>query len=259
VRSDRHLLGRMLRNLVENAIKFTDRGGVRLTCGVSDGRARIEVHDTGIGIPADQQEQIFVEFHQIGNPARDRSQGIGLGLSIVQRLGKLLNHPVLVRSTTGEGTVFSIDVPLSTAEMNETSTQTSPTRQYSGDGRLAVLVDDELNVLQGLEALLHAWGFETVTGISAEQALERLLVDGRTPVVILADYRLGNHRTGLEAIQSIRQQAGSTVPGIILTGETTLDWEADAVAQHLKVIIKPVSPRMLSELLESMLGAASTP
>ncbi|OYD80299.1 ATP-binding protein [Azospirillum brasilense] len=257
VRSDRHLLGRILRNLVENAIKFTEHGGVRLVCGVDHGHLRLEVQDTGIGIPADQQEQIFVEFHQIGNAARDRSQGIGLGLSIVQRLAQLLDHPVSVRSAPGEGAVFRIDIPLVVAEMTATSMPTALSQGCSGAGRLVVLVDDEISVLQGLEALFQDWGFETITGISADQALERLRVDGRTPVVILADYRLGEHRTGLEAIRSVREQAGLPIPGVILTGETVLDWEPEATAQDLKVLIKPVAPHKLAAQLNSILGTAA--
>lgn len=112
VHSDQFLLGRMVRNLVENAIKYTERGSVRLVCRVVDDRARIEVHDTGIGIPPDQREAIFMEFHQIDNPGRDQAKGLGLGLSIVQRLAKVLDHPVSVQSTPGQGSVFTVDVPL---------------------------------------------------------------------------------------------------------------------------------------------------
>jgi PAS domain S-box-containing protein len=111
VHSDQLLLGRMVRNLVENAIKYTERGSIRLACCVVGDRVRLEVHDTGIGIAPDQLEAIFMEFHQIDNPQRDQAKGLGLGLSIVQRLSKLLDHPVSVQSTPGRGSVFTVDVP----------------------------------------------------------------------------------------------------------------------------------------------------
>ncbi len=149
VRSDRHLLDRMLRNLLENAIKYTREGAIQLTCRRVGGRARIEVSDTGVGIPAEELDAIFVEFHQIGNPERDRTKGLGLGLSIVQRLANLLDHPVSVQSTPGQGSVFMVDVPLGVADAvraAEPFLDVAP----DGDGRLAVLIDDEPDVLLGL-------------------------------------------------------------------------------------------------------------
>ncbi len=142
VRSDRNLLGRMIRNLVENAIKYTEHGSVSVTCRVVDGRARIEVSDTGIGIPADQQDLIFQEFHQVGNPDSDQAKGLGLGLSIVQRLAKLLDHPVTVRSTPGQGSVFTLDLPLGATDALRPRTPSTSTAPDDG-GRLAGRIEDE--------------------------------------------------------------------------------------------------------------------
>ncbi|OYD83879.1 PAS domain-containing protein [Azospirillum brasilense] len=248
VRSDRHLLDRMIRNLVENAIKYTERGSVRLECRIADGCARITVHDTGIGIAPDHLDAIFLEFHQIGNPERDRTKGLGLGLSIVQRLAKLLEHPVTVRSTLGQGSVFMIDVPLGEAAAVQAPEPFAAVAPHGG-GRLVVLIDDEADVLLGLCTIFHGWGFDTVAGTSAEQASERLKTDGRTPAVIVSDYRLGANKTGVDAVRLIREQVGITLPGMVLTGETAAELRDEVAKQGLEIVIKPVVPRQLHEAL----------
>ncbi|HYD66690.1 PAS domain-containing protein [Azospirillum sp.] len=256
VRSDRHLLGRMVRNLVENAIKYTECGGIRLVCRVTNGHARIEVHDTGIGIPPDQRELIFVEFHQVGNPGRSRTQGLGLGLSIVQRLSRLLNHPVTLQSTQEQGSVFTVDIPLGETDAVR-PVELFAAVQPDGAGRLAVLIDDDTDVLLGLRNMFRDWGYETVTGTSVEQTLERLREDGRTPVAIVSDYRLGENRTGMEAVRLVREQVGSVVPGVLLTGETGTGLYAEAAEHGLGIVIKPVTPRQLYEVLKQFLGEAA--
>ncbi|MBP2314410.1 PAS domain-containing protein [Azospirillum soli] len=256
VRSDRHLLGRMVRNLVENAIKYTEQGSIRLECRIVGGRARIAVHDTGIGIAPDQQELVFMEFHQIANPERDRNKGLGLGLSIVQRLAKLLDHPVSIQSRPGQGSVFSVDVPLGAPHaVRPAEPFAAMTRD--GDGRLAVLIDDEADVLLGLQEIVRGWGYDTVIGTSAEQVLERLRADGRTPAVIVTDYRLADLRTGGDAVRLIREQVGVAVPGVILTGDTGPGLRAEATRQGLGIVIKPVVPRQLHEALKKLLGEAA--
>lgn len=256
VRSDRHLLGRMVRNLIENAIKYTEQGGIHLECRVVGVRAHLEVHDTGIGIAPDQQDLVFVEFHQVANPERDRNKGLGLGLSIVQRLSKLLDHPVSMRSVPGRGSVFTVDVPLGeprAVRPSEPFAAVAP----NGGGRLAVLIDDEADVLLGLREIVRDWGYDTITGISAEQARERLRMDGRTPAVIVSDYRLAENRTGVDAARLVREQVGAMVPGVILTGDTGPELRAEAAKQGLGIVIKPVAPRLLHETLKKLLGEAA--
>ncbi|HYG84844.1 MAG TPA: PAS domain-containing protein [Azospirillum sp.] len=253
VRSDRHLLGRMLRNLVENAIKFTDAGTVRLHCHADARLARLEVADTGIGIPREQQERVFEEFHQLANPARDRGRGLGLGLSIVRRLSTLLEHPVSVRSEPGRGTVFTVLVPLGEARSVAPALAPSTVPVNAG-GRLAVLVDDEPDVLWGLREMFRDWGYEAVVGTSIAQALERLAEDGRTPTVIVADYRLGDEGTGLDAVRRIRERAGGAVPAVILTGETAPEVREAATQAGVGLAIKPVTPRQLHVVLRHQLG-----
>ena len=255
VRSDRNLLGRMVRNLIENAIRYTEVGFVRLECHVADGHALIEIQDSGIGIPPDQREMIFEEFHQLDNPARDRARGLGLGLSIVKRLSGLLRHPVEVRAAPGRGSVFSIRVPLGQAVVP--AAEVAPLPKVSGRGRLALLVDDDVIVLLGLQTILREWGYDTLIGASAEEAVARLKADGRTPDVVVADYRLREGRTGTEAVQRIREAVGAEVPGIILSGEAGREWQQDAKGLGLGLAFKPVTPRQLHEVLTRHLGTAA--
>ena len=267
VRSDRVLLGRMLRNLVENAVKYTERGGVEIAVraldGPSGGQVRVEVADTGIGIPPDQLDQIFAEFHQVNNPERDRARGLGLGLAIVQRLSAILNHPVEVRSQLGRGSVFTIDVPLDRAGVEaEAGTPPAAPVEPHRDGRapLALLVDDDAIVLLGLRDMFREWGYEVLIAGSTDQAIERVRQAGRIPDAMLVDYRLREGRVGTEAVERIRSMAGTPVPAMVLTGETGPECEEDAAQHGLKVVRKPVTPRQLRRALDRALesGRART-
>nr|WP_246499962.1 PAS domain-containing protein [Azospirillum soli] len=263
VRSDPTLLGRMLRNLVENAIRFTERGRVTLACVPDGDRLRIEVQDTGIGIPPDQFEAIFEEFHQVANPERDRGQGLGLGLAIVKRLSVFLDHPVEVRSALGRGSVFSIAVPRAEAarcapcsaepKTHPPGTDAGPKNSGPkdiGKGRLAVLVDDDAIVLLGLRAMMQDWGYTTLIAGSIDQAVDAVHRSGRVPDIIIADYRLRDGRIGTEAVQQIRKAVGHAIAGIILTGEAGPDCRLDAARNGLGIAFKPVTPRQLLGVLE---------
>ncbi|HEY0833770.1 MAG TPA: ATP-binding protein [Azospirillum sp.] len=257
VRSDATLLGRMIRNLVENAVRYTDRGGVRLECRVDDGQARIRVSDSGIGIPAEHLEAIFQEFHQVATPERDRSQGLGLGLAIVQRLSRLLDHAVEVRSAPGRGSTFTIVVPLAAPAAEPARPAAAEASAPTTAGRFVVLIDDDAIVLLGLQAMFREWGCEVLIAGSAEQALERLNGTERTPDLIVADYRLRAGRVGTEAILAIRERVGAAVPAVLLTGETGPECQRDAAAHGLGVAHKPVTPRQLQGELERRLGKAA--
>ena len=248
VRSDRTLLGRMLRNLVENALRYTERGGVRVTCHADGPTLRIEIADSGIGIPPDHLDRIWEEFHQVGNPERDRTQGLGLGLAIVQRISGLLGHRVDVRSAPGHGSVFTISVPAAPSR-SSTVPKAAPSVER-GAGQFAVLVDDDAIVLLGLKAMFEEWGYQVLVAGSTDDALARLERAGRTPDIVVADYRLREGRVGTEAILSIRQRYGESIPGIILTGETGPEAQRDAAAHGLRVIHKPVTPRQLGKALD---------
>lgn len=259
VRSDRVLLGRMIRNLVENAVRYTERGRIEIGCDVVGDRLRIHVTDTGIGIAADQLPRVFEEFHQVGNQERDRSQGLGLGLSIVQRIGQLLDHPVSVRSEPGKGSAFCIDVPLGKAETGTGAAEPAAVEALpagKGEERFAVVVDDDAIVLLGLQAILKDWGYEVLIAGSAEQALEKLRAGNRTPDIVIADYRLRDGKIGTDAILAIRNLFGLPIPGIIVTGETGPECQRDAAQHGLGLMHKPVTPRQLGSAVERYMNAA---
>jgi PAS domain S-box-containing protein len=255
VRSDPVLLGRLVRNLVENALRYTELGGVELACVPLDGKVRLEVRDTGIGIPAEHLGRIWEEFHQVGNPERDRQQGLGLGLAIVRRLADLLGHTVKVRSEPGHGSVFSVEMPLGLGRIKDVPVRAPPSAPAAveGRGRLAVLVDDDAIVLTALQAILGEWGFEVLAAGSTDQALAQLGEADRMPDIVIADYRLRDGRMGTEAIARIREMFGTHIPGVILTGETGTECQRDAAAHSLLVVHKPITPRQLGKVIEQEL------
>ncbi|TWA85919.1 PAS domain S-box-containing protein [Azospirillum brasilense] len=262
VRSDRVLLGRMVRNLLENAVKYTERGAVQIAVRTLDDTAqgalaRIEVSDTGIGIPPDQLTRIFAEFHQINNPERDRARGLGLGLAIVQRLSAILDHPVEVKSQPGRGSVFAITVPVAAVEAPLPPPPTTSLFTGGRDAPRALLVDDDAIVLLGLRDMFREWGYEVLIAGSADEAVAKVEADGRTPDVMLVDYRLREGRVGTEAVVRVRAMAGWDVPAMILTGEAGPECETDAAAHGLEVVRKPVTPRQLRRVLDRAMATQS--
>ena len=259
VRSDRTMLGRIIRNLVENAVRYTEHGGIMVSCRMEKDSVWIDVADTGIGIPADQITMIFDEFHQIGNPERDRSRGLGLGLSIVQRLSRILGHEVRVRSELGKGSVFSVEAPIHLSmDVRETAPKDDQILNLVGRGRLALLIDDDTIVLMSLRTLLEEWGYDTLISGSPDQAVAIVAEAGRRPDVIVADYRLRAGRNGCEAIMDVRNELGLEIPGIILTGETGAECARDIARYGLGMIHKPVMPSQLWAVLQRLLGSTSS-
>ncbi len=251
VDSDPTLLGRIVGNLVENALKYTAKGGVLIGCRRRGDRVRIEVWDTGVGIPPGRLDDIFEEFVQVGNPERDRTQGLGLGLAIVKRLSRLLDHPMSVRSVPGRGSVFAVTVPLrgGAAAVPAPAVVTD-----QGQGVVA-LIDDEAIILEGMQAMLDAWGFRVIAESDLESALERLAEAGVAPDAVVADYRLRGGRTGGEAIQAMRTAYGADLPAVVLTGDTGPELEAEARRAGFAVLHKPVRPDALRRLLRELIQA----
>ncbi|PWC34793.1 hypothetical protein TSO352_29160 [Azospirillum sp. TSO35-2] len=244
VRSDPNLLARMLRNLCQNALKFTETGSVLVRCRPLGTALQIEVEDTGIGIPADKQEAIFEEFQQLANEHRDRKQGLGLGLAIVQRLSDLLDHPVEVRSVPGRGSAFIVTLPMTVAPVaRRAEAEVIPIAR--GEGRFVVVVDDEELVRLGVKTLIESWGYDVSDFISGPQALAALPGSQRVPHIIVSDYRLPDGKSGVEVIRGIRALFGTPIPAILLTGETTRECTDAAAADDISVLHKPISPSQL--------------
>ncbi|MBP2292375.1 PAS domain-containing hybrid sensor histidine kinase/response regulator [Azospirillum rugosum] len=257
VRTDPALFGRMVQNLVDNAVRYTGEGRILVGCRRRGDLLRVEVWDTGIGIPAGQTEEIFEEFTQIGNPERDREKGLGLGLAIVKRLSRLLGHRVSVRSVHGRGSVFWVEVPLQATVRLRPPAQRSEIVVGDGAGRgVIVLIDDEPVVLSSLRAVLESWGFEVVAAESATEAIQLLAARERPPAVILADYRLREGRTGTEAIRDVCDLYRRAIPSIIITGDTAPERIREAEASGISVLHKPVTPPVLLSALTQTMGNA---
>src|SRR5574337_775716 len=250
VTSDPSLLARMVRNLVENAIRYTERGWVSLSARVEGDRVHVEVEDSGIGIAPDQLKRIFEEFHQVGNPGRDKTRGLGLGLAIVERLSAILDHPVTVTSTLGRGSTFSIALPLAPAAGAVAAAPRAAPQAEAGEGRRVVLIDDDEMVLEALGRTFAGWGYDVVTAGSEDEALSRLLPGSAPPQLIVADYRLRDGRVGTDAIRHIRERCASPVPGIVLTGETGEEYVAEAKVLGVAVLHKPVTSQQLAGALK---------
>lgn len=255
-RSDPALLERILSNLVANALRYTQHGGVCVGVRRRGRVLHMEVWDTGVGIPPDKQEQVFQEFVQLGNPQRQRDKGLGLGLAIVQRLGRLLEHPISLRSVPGRGTVFSVAVPRAERRELPLARDAIIPGGYFFDGLRVLFIDDDADVLEAVRAFLAQLGAHVVTAQSHVQAREAVAADGRAPDVLLSDYRLAGALDGVDVIEALRAEFGAGIPAAIITGEsaqTALQRVADA---GLPLLHKPVRADTLEALLVDLLGRA---
>ncbi|WP_247878323.1 PAS domain S-box protein [Azospirillum sp. TSO22-1] len=252
VRSDPVLLERILRNLIENALRYTERGGVLLGCRRCGDRLRVEVWDTGVGIEPDKQADIFEEFFQVGNVERDRSKGLGLGLAVVRRLARLLGHEVTVRSVPGKGSVFALDMPVVVAAADAQPAKVESARPRDG---LILVIDDEPLVRLGLQAMLEGWGYRVLSAGSVEEAV-RHIESGAWPHAILADYRLRGGETGLDAIRAIHGRLNTAVPATVITGDTAPERLVEVREGGYALLHKPVAAHELRATVGEMLRAA---
>ena len=222
VRSDPRLLEQTLRNLLANAVKYTERGKILLGCRRRGDKLRVEVWDTGIGIPAEQLRAVFEEFHQIDNAARERNRGLGLGLAIVQRISDLLGHAIDVRSWPGRGSVFALEVPL--GENKQRLPSGAKTMEaIAGPIGAILIVEDDPAVREMLQILFEGEGHRTTAVADTDQALALAARGVLLPDVIVADYNLPGDLTGAEIITRLRQSLRREIPAIILTGDISSD------------------------------------
>ena len=261
VQSDPALVELILRNLVSNAIRYSDAGGLLVACRKRGTQAVLEVWDTGIGIAPEQQAEVFKEFHQLGNPERDRRKGLGLGLAIAQGLARTLGHALSLRSTPQRGSVFRLFLPL---------VQVTPIRRLAPDinqsalmesGRLrgtrVLVVDDDETVLSGMAQLLSQWGCEVHTASAIGQALVRVQV--QRPDIVISDYRLRGQRTGADAIIALRELLGMQLPALIITGDTAPERLREVMGSGIPLLHKPLAPGALYRALVDLLGKEKTP
>ena len=248
--SDMFMLQRILNNLVSNAIRYTATGSIFIGCRQRNNILRIEVRDSGIGITKDELGDIFEEFYQSGNPERDRSKGLGLGLAIVERLCTLLDHKLDVQSAPDIGSIFSVDVPISHETDLQTAKSTSAGSFTSDVAGLNVLViDDEELIREAMATTLKDWDCTALLADSAESAIEQLQNNKLIPDIIISDYRLRENKTGVEAIQKINQFCKKDIPAIIVTGDTAANRLKEAKDSGYHLLHKPVSPAKLRSVM----------
>lgn len=250
VDSDPMMLKQVLGNLLSNAFRYTRSGGVLLGCRRRGASVEIQIWDTGPGIPADQHAMVFEEFVQLQNPARDRTQGLGLGLAIVRRTAALLQHPLKLVSVTGRGSMFSVTVPKASAvETPLPDSRTSP----AGIAVAIMVVEDEGPILDIMVQLLTLQGHRVYAGRSAaevQQVHAEAMVAGDAPVdLIIADYRLGDGATGLDAIEALCAHIGRSVPAVIVTGDTSPSRIKEATASGHHILHKPITGEELHEAI----------
>jgi two-component system, sensor histidine kinase len=253
VYSDPTLLERILRNLVANAIRYTERGGIVVGCRRGRARLVIQVSDTGFGIPKDQQEKIFDEFYQLDNPERDRKKGLGLGLAIVKRLAQLLGYTVELTSVVGRGSSFSIKVPRSRVAPAQPDSLSAGARTHGEavTGKQILVIDDERAVREGMAVLLTQWGYQVLTAGSVDDVLQT--ANSSRPDLIIADYRLREEMTGTQAIRRLQAEFKADIPAVLVTGDTAPDRVSESSASGFPLLHKPVPPAQLREVLEAQL------
>jgi signal transduction histidine kinase len=251
VSSDPVQIHRILLNLVSNAIRYTNDGGVLLACRLKDGgkRAWIEVWDTGIGIAPEHQVPIFKEFYQVDNLARERSKGLGLGLNIVQRTAQLLGHTLQLWSSPGKGSRFRVDVPL-TASGKTMDRRVSVRKDAPDDlaGLVVHIIEDDLLARAALANLLLSWGVTVVEASNLGPAIEQVQ-QGLRAHLIISDYRLPGHQNGIDAVRQLRASADREVPACLLSGDTDPELMRLAKEAGLTLMHKPVRPAKLRSLL----------
>jgi signal transduction histidine kinase/CheY-like chemotaxis protein len=253
VRSDPLLLERVLANLVQNALRYTRQGGVLVAARRHRNGIALEVWDTGVGIPQDQQEMIFREFYQIDNPERDRGRGLGMGLAIVQRLCNLLEHPLEMHSTPGHGSVFRVVVPVGEANAIDATPSEADTLPPRKLGTVTViLIDDERAIREATRELLKPLHVDVLVAATIAEAVEVAKAAPETIDLIMSDWRLRGQENGIAAVRAVRSVSGENTPAVLITGDTSPELLKLAHESGLVILHKPLQPRHVVRLVKHL-------
>lgn len=246
VNSDSTILGRVLGNLVSNAIHYTNEGKVLVGVKRVEGNYEIRIYDTGIGIAEKNLDKIFNEFYQIGNKERDREKGLGLGLAIVKRSMDILGQPLSVTSVLGKGSVFCVSV----TKGSTVSEQKEYTNNLTVlDEPVILVIEDEALIRTGMQQLLESWGYIALSAESGDDAINVVDTEGLHPDFIIADYRLRDGENGVDAAESVLQHINCQLPILIVTGDTAPERIREATKRGHEILHKPVSPDDLRKVL----------
>jgi len=257
LQGDRLVMARIVRNLLDNAIKYTDVGEVRVTTRGEGGRAVLSVADTGRGIAKHEQTRVFEEFYQVDNPGRDRSKGVGLGLAIVQRLAELIGASIQIESTVGQGSRFTMELsgllesPSVFSAVHAATTTEAHSPWLPAAGLRVVVVDDERDILHSMRGLLRLWRLEVHTAASPREA-DALLLQTGAPDLLIADLRLGAGEHGAELASRLQRRHGP-FPVLIITGETASGALQEAAAAGFALLHKPITPEQLRDAIQAAL------
>lgn len=246
------LLERIVGNLLNNAIRYTEQGSIILSSTLKDGEVNISISDTGIGIPKNEQMAIFTDFYQLNNPERNQKKGLGLGLTIVKRLCDLQGWNISLSSTEYQGSNFSITVPL--GEPNKVIQNTASGSDFVVfNNEDIVIIENDDNIRVGLEKLLTGWNCKILSFSTSKDCLEFFNTNSLIPHLIISDFRLQNNDTGLELIKLIRKQKKCDIPAIIITGDTAPERLKEAQESGLKIIHKPIKAAILRRIIKQAL------
>lgn len=252
VQTDPVLFGRILRNLISNAIKYTDTGGVSVTFVRDQQDVLLSVIDTGRGIPLDEQEKVFDEYHQVANDARNREEGIGLGLSVVKKMSQLLRHPITLTSEPGHGTTFSLRLPL--GQMSTAPPAPAEATPTGLDGCRVVIIEDDSALLAAIATIMADWKCVCLTAPTLDEARRQVRSQNFEPDLILSDYRLGEGVTGIDAIVTLRADLQRDIPAVLMSGDTDPALVKSIRDQHYYLIHKPVKAMHLRKTMRMLLG-----
>lgn len=249
------LLPQLLRNLLANALRYTREGKILLGCRHRRDSVRIEVWDTGIGIAPQHQQAIFDEFFQVQNPARDRQQGLGLGLAIVSRIARKLDSRIEVCSRLGQGSCFSITLPTVPHDgLARPHEEPQPTASLHPHGELAVVIENEAMIRDSLRDLLSRWGWRVIAGASSQAILVQLAAQQQPVALLITDYGLSSEETGLDAMRRLRARQSRNLPVLLITGDTRPRVMEEAHRAGVPILHKPLTPQGLRQALSTLLA-----